>query len=78
MRTEREPLGIDEARRIVDPAPERVEALERRRLAADQAEHHALVLDETQRREIAGALGVVFEQEVIYRVLLKKRSATDS
>ena len=38
---------------------------QRRHLAADEAEHHALVLHEAQRREVAGALGVVFEQEVI-------------
>src|SRR5262249_31402885 len=44
---------------------EQIDALEFRGLAADEAEHDAFVLDETQRFEIAGPLRVEFQQEMI-------------
>src|SRR5205807_713897 len=65
LRADRETIEVDELRRLSGAALERVEAFQRRQLAADEAKNHALFLREAQRCEIAGALGVVFEQEVI-------------
>ena len=60
----REALERHELRRLVDAAACSSEVLELGRLAADEAEHDAFApRQEAQRREIAGALAVVFEQE---------------
>src|SRR5690242_14919580 len=60
-----QPVEIDVAGCFLRAPPEIGDALQRRRLAADEPEHDALVLDETQRAEIAGPRRVVFEQEMI-------------
>src|SRR5262249_37177172 len=65
LRADRQAVGIDVARRLADAPPQRVHALELRRLAADKPEHHALVRwYQPQRREIARTRRVVFQQEV--------------
>src|SRR5262249_38311975 len=56
LRRDGQPVEIDVARRLVGAPLEVVHPLQRRRLAADEAEHHALVLrHEAQRLEIARA-----------------------
>ena len=65
LRADRELRQIDVTRGVVDAAAQIVVTLQRRRLAADEAEHDALVLrHKPQRLEIAGARRVVFEQEM--------------
>src|SRR5216683_4979336 len=66
LRADRQAVEIDVPRSFVGAAAQDLEALERRRLAADEAEHRALALrNEAQRRKIARARRVVFEQEVV-------------
>src|SRR5689334_21244110 len=65
LRADREPLEIDVAGRFLGAPLEIGDALQRRRLAADEPKYDAFVLDETQRAEVAGARRVVFEQEMI-------------
>src|SRR6185369_13645422 len=66
LRADGKPIKIDMPRRLVDTAPQRVQAFELRGLAADKAEHHALALGHKgERREIARPRRVVFQQEVI-------------
>jgi hypothetical protein len=60
LRADREAVELDEPCRLVGAAFERVEAFERRHLAADQPEHEAPSFHKAQRREVSGALGVVF------------------
>jgi uncharacterized membrane protein YeaQ/YmgE (transglycosylase-associated protein family) len=60
-----QPVECDEARCLFGSPLRRVETLELRHLAAHKAQHHPLVLHETQRCKIAGARRVIFEQEVI-------------
>src|SRR5262249_54984661 len=49
----------------VDATGEILDAFKRRRLAADQAQNDALVLDEAERLEITSPPRVVLQQEVI-------------
>jgi hypothetical protein len=73
LRADGEPVEIDVTGCFVDAAFERIEAFQHRRLRADHAQHHALVLRyETQRRKIAGARRVKFEQEVIHLRIREK------
>src|SRR5262245_13037703 len=62
LRRDSQPVEIDVTRRLVGAPLEVVHPLQGRRLAADEAEYHALVLrQEAQRLEIAGAWRVIFE-----------------
>src|SRR5262249_37224945 len=57
LRAQVQAVEIDVAGRLLDPALDRVLRLERRKLAADEAEHDVAVLrQEAQRLEAAGAL----------------------
>src|SRR6185437_5842795 len=63
LRAEGELIERTIFRRLLDPALQRVFGLERRELGGDEAEDDSLALrHETQRREIAGALVVIFEE----------------
>src|SRR5262245_16925347 len=64
LRADRELIERDILRGFAHAALQHLACFECRKLAADETQHHALVLDEAQRLEIAGALGVVFEQEM--------------
>src|SRR5215467_1715068 len=64
LRADRELCERDILRGFLHAALEHLARFERGSLAADEAQDHALVLDEAQRLEVAGALGVVFEQEM--------------
>jgi hypothetical protein len=65
LRTDCEPIAIGKLGRLVNAARERIQVFKRRRLAANKAEHHALVLrHEPERLEVTRARRVVFEQEV--------------
>src|SRR5215831_1725635 len=56
-------VEVDEFRRLVDAALERVLLLERAAFGGDEAEHHHLALGrEAQRLEAAGAVAVVFHE----------------
>src|SRR2546429_1170800 len=66
LRRERELLEVDEFRRLVDAALDRVLAFELAGLRGDEAEHHGLALrHEAQRLAAAGALGVVFPEVTV-------------
>src|SRR5438132_10930365 len=57
LRGEAELVDVDEFRRLVDAALERVLGFERAALRGDEAEHHHLALGhEAQRLEAAGAV----------------------
>src|SRR6266849_7504403 len=64
LRADAEAIEIDEAAGVGDAAAELVDVLHRGSLGRYQAEHNGLVFrHETQRREIASARTVVFEEE---------------
>src|SRR5712691_12624684 len=66
LRADGEPVEIDSAGRFFDSTFQCVQALQRRRFAADEAEDDALaVRHEPQRPKVARARRVVFEEEVI-------------
>src|SRR5690349_2086427 len=66
LRRQRQPLQRDIFRRLIDPALQRVLALQRRLLAGDETEDGHLVAGQmAQRLEAAGTVGVVFEEEAL-------------
>src|SRR3546814_5595110 len=61
------------ARGLVDALSQIVPAFHRRPLGAHEAEHHALTLrHEAQRREVAGTLVVVLQEEAVDRHLVEQ------
>src|SRR5262249_10844908 len=65
LRSEPQPLEIDEFRRLAGAAFKIVDGFQHWRLGADKAQHHALVAGhEAQRLEVARTRRVVLEQEM--------------
>ena len=65
LRADRELIEIDILRCLADASLEDLDTLKNRGLAADKAQHHALVFDKTEWLEVASSLGVVFKQEMV-------------
>ena len=66
LRADRQPFELDVLRRLVHSASQAVHGFERRRLAADDPQHNSLSFrHESQRRKIACARRVIFEQEMV-------------
>src|SRR5205085_8996828 len=64
LRADGEALQWNEAACLLDPPPKFGLAFQRISLGRDEAEHDRLLLrHEAQRRETAGARGIVFEEE---------------
>jgi hypothetical protein len=66
LRADRKPIEIDILRCLAHASLENVDTLKNRGLAADKAQHHALVFDKAERLEVARSLGVVFKQKMIH------------
>ena len=75
MRADAEAIERNELCSFIDAALQIVKRLQHWRLGADEAKHDALCFrHKTQRFEIAGPRGVIFEQEVGGIDPVKKRS----
>src|SRR5262245_11303524 len=64
LRAQAQPVEIDIAGGLVDPALDLILAFQHRRLRADQTQHHGLALRQVaQRRELAGARGIELQKD---------------
>src|SRR5262249_38537548 len=77
LRTNGEPLRDNILRRFIDAPSQAIDRFEDWRFATDQTEHDALLLwDKAQRRKVACARRVIFEQEMV-RLRARKKALRD-